>query len=305
MQKLTSILVVASRTSTDQMLLEKAVALARCVGAQIHLLSCDVERARLLRHSYPMDEAERAWIISLAENLTYLRRLQAAVFAPDVRVTVDAICHSPLYEGVAEKIWELRPDLVMKAPAAEHPLRRVHFDSNDWKLTKVCPTSLMLVRPRRWATQPKFAALVDLAEEETARFAQTLVHASEYFALGCQGELDIIYSEGSTDEREKGERLDRLSSLVREYHIQPGHVRLLSGAPDEVVPEFAAGQNYDAVVLGARTHRKGVATARELLTSRIADRVACDLILVPHREYDPQLSKVTQTECSTVEMPSD
>ncbi|MEA3178146.1 MAG: hypothetical protein QOI59_1669 [Gammaproteobacteria bacterium] len=53
MEKLTCILVVASRTATDRILLEKAVSLARNVGAQIYLFSCDAELARRLRHSYP------------------------------------------------------------------------------------------------------------------------------------------------------------------------------------------------------------------------------------------------------------
>ena len=55
---------------------------------------------------------------------------------------------------------------------------------------------------------------------------------------------------------------------------------MLSGDPDHVVPDFAAGQNYDAVVLGAVTHRKGIAGLGGMLTSRIADAVDCDLILV-------------------------
>jgi hypothetical protein len=60
MEKLTSILVVPNRTTADRALLEKAVALARSVGAQIYLFSCDAELARRLRHSYPIEEAEKA-----------------------------------------------------------------------------------------------------------------------------------------------------------------------------------------------------------------------------------------------------
>lgn len=286
MEKLTSILVVANRTSTDQALLEKAVALARSVGARIDLYSCDAVLARLLRHSYPTEEAERAWTICLAEHVTYLRRLQAAICAPDVQISVDAACHSPLYEGILEKIRQIRPDLVMKSPAGVHPLRRLAFDSNDWKLTKACPTTLMLVRPHPWRIVPKFAALVDVSEERTAQFAQTIVHTSEYFTLGCHGELDVVYSEASSNGREQSERLDSLQRLVREYHVESSHVHVLSGDPDDVVPDFAARQNYDAVVLGALTHRKGIAGIGGMLTSRIVDAVDCDLILVERSDRD-------------------
>jgi hypothetical protein len=93
MERLTSILVVANRTTADRSLLERAVALARSVGVQIYLFSCDADLARRLRHAYPIEEAEKAWNICLAEHSTYLRRLQAAVCAPDVQINVDAACH--------------------------------------------------------------------------------------------------------------------------------------------------------------------------------------------------------------------
>jgi universal stress protein E len=174
----------------------------------------------------------------------------------------------------------------MKAPSGPHPLRRLVVNSNDWKLTKACPRTLMLVRPHPWRTVPRFAALVDVSEAGTAQFAQTIVHASEYFALGCHAELDIVYGEASEDSREKSERLANLERLAREYHVETSHVHVLSGDPDQTVPEFAARQNYDAVVLGARTHRKGIAGVRGMLTSKIVDAVDCDLILVEPVDRD-------------------
>lgn len=286
MEKLTSILVVANRTTADRPLLEKAVALARSVGAQIYLFSCDAELARRLRHAYPIEEAEKAWNICLEEHMTYLRRLQAAACAPDVQISVDAACHSPLHEGIVGKIREIRADLVMKSPSGPHPLRRLVVSSNDWKLTKACPTTMMLVRPRAWHTVPRLAAFVDVSEEGTAQFSQTIVHASEYFALGCHAELDIVYSEASADSRRKSERLASLERLAREYHIEASHVHVLSGHPDQTVPDFAARQNYDAVVLGARTHRKGIAGVRGMLTSKVVEAVDCDMILVEPADHE-------------------
>jgi hypothetical protein len=81
-----------------------------------------------------------------------------------------------------------------------------------------------------------------------------------------------------------------LRRLAREYHVEASHVHVLSGDPDQTVPEFAARQNYDAVVLGARTHRKGIAGVRGMLTSKIVDAVDCDMILV--EPVDRELSDV-------------
>jgi universal stress protein E len=291
MEKLTSILVVANRSTADRVLLGKAVALARCIGAQIYLFSCDAALARRLRHSYPTAEAEKAWNICLAEHLTYLRRLQAEVCAPDVQMSVDAACHSPIHEEILRKVREIRADLVMKSPAGAHPLRRVTLESSDRRLAAVCPTTLMLVRGRPWRAVPRFGAFVDVSEDGTAQFAQTIVHSSLYFVLGCQGELQIIYSEASDDRREIQERSESLDRLVREYHIDASHVHRLSGIPQDVLPEFAASQGYDAIVLGANSHRKSLVAVHGTLTSRIADAVQCDTILIERNDrplpHDP------------------
>ena len=173
----------------------------------------------------------------------------------------------------------------MKAPAGERPLRRLVFDSNDWRLTKACPTTLMLVRSHPWRAIPKLAALVDVSGDGTARFAQTIVHTSEYFALGCHGNLDVVYSETSSNERDKSDRLGSLERLAQEYHVEPGNVHVLSGDPHHALPDFAAKRNYDAIVMGALTHRRGIAGVGEMLTSRIADTVDCDLILVQRGDH--------------------
>jgi universal stress protein E len=279
--KLTSILVVANRTDGDRMLLEKAIRLARSIGAQIYLVSCDAALAKVLQHSYSSEDAEKAWNVCMSEHLSYLRSLRAAASAPDVQISIDAVCHSPLYEGIVNKAGEIHPDLVMKAPSGAHPLRRFAFDANDWHLMRECPATLMLVRERTWGPKPKFAALIDISEEGTARLAATIVHTSEYLALGCRGELDVVYSESSEDPAERNERATALQRLTREYHIPATHTHVLGGSPEVTLPDFAAHRHYDAIVLGGLTHRKGIAPLVGTLTGKLVEALAdTDFILV-------------------------
>ena len=60
MDKLTSILVVAGRSDADRMLLDKAILLARSVGARIYLFSCDPILAKLIQHNYSNEDAEKS-----------------------------------------------------------------------------------------------------------------------------------------------------------------------------------------------------------------------------------------------------
>lgn len=280
MDKLTSILVVTSRSNADGALFAKAVLLARRVGARIHLFHCDAGLAHVLRHSYDTEDAEKAWRASVSEHRGYLEALRASMQAPELDISIDAACESPLYEGIVRKVLAIRPDLVMKSASGTHPLRRFALDSNDWQLMRACPVTLMLVRGKTWAEPPRFAALVDVSVQETPHLAQTIVHASEYFALGCQGELDLVYSERDEGEPERTERAAALGRLAREYRIGTEHVHVLNGDPDVMLPDFAAKQCYDALVLGALTHRKGIAALVGTLTGRLVDVLDCDFILV-------------------------
>ncbi len=281
------------------MLLDKAVHLARNVGAQICLFSCDAALAKVLHHSYKTEDAEKAWSVSVSEHLAYLRSLQAAACAPDVQISVDSACAHPSFEGIVRKAEEVRADLIMKCPSGTHPMRRLSFDSSDWQLMRASPCTLMLVRHRPWQPVPRFAALVDLSVDETALLAESIIHTSEYFALGCRGELDIVYSETGGNAAEIEAHTAGLERLAREYHIGAGRIHVLSGDPELTLPDFAARHHYDAVVLGGLTHRKGVATLIGTLTSKLVDALDCDFILVK-RPRHPAAATV-ESAAGTVE----
>ena len=280
MDKLTSILVVAHRTDADRALLDKAVVLARSLGAQILLFSCDATLAKTIQNTYCSEDAEKSRRIILDEHLAYLRGLRATVRATDVQISVDAECAGPFYAAIVQKAAQVRADLVMKSPSGSHPMRRFAFDSSDWHLMRACPATLMLVRQRPWKATPTFAAMVDVSEEGTARLADTIIHTSEYFALGCRGELDVVYSESSADASAQSERLAALERLTQAYRIGTAHVHVLNGEPEVTLPDFAARHHYDALILGGLTHRRGIAPLIGTLTGKLVETLDTDFILV-------------------------
>jgi universal stress protein E len=296
MDKLTSILVVADRSSHDQALLAKAIVLARSVGARIHLFSCDADLAYSLRHSYDQADVEKAWNTCVADRHKYLEALCASAQASDLDISVDSTCDSPLHEAIVKKVLAYRPDLVMKTASGAHPLRRISLDSNDWQLMRACPVTLMLIRGKPWAAPPRFAAMVDVSQDETPQLAEAIVHTAEYFALGCGGELDLAFSEW----QEAGERHSRhvaaLEQLARVYRIETSHVHVLSGDPDIALPRFAAQRGYDALVLGALTHRHGLAALVGTLTGKLVDDLDCDFILVKRAAHISLNSQVESLE---------
>jgi hypothetical protein len=84
--------------------------LARRVGARIHLFHCDADVAHVLQHSYDTQDAEKAWQASVSDHRSYLEAVRASVHAPDLDISIDAACNSPLYEGIIKKVLAVRPD---------------------------------------------------------------------------------------------------------------------------------------------------------------------------------------------------
>lgn len=281
MRSLTSILVVASRSDADRMLLAKALQLSQCDGTPIHLFYCDDQLPLALTHENSNEVAEQSWSRCVAAHLKYLQRLRDDVRTAEVQISIDATGGSPLYGAILTKAQEVRADLIMKKPSGAHPIRRLSLEGNDWQLLHRCQTNLMLVHPESWQAPPRFAALVDFADAGAARFADSIMQVAQRLILGCRGELEMIYSEPS-EQRELAElRARELLTLCEHCKVESQHAHILRGDPHAKLGTFLVQQAYDAVVMGATTHRWGLAAALNPLTSRLVDALRCDMILVP------------------------
>jgi universal stress protein E len=257
MEKLTRILAVVERVEDGAVLLEKAVTLARRFGAHIDLL---------LHESLHMQA-----FATLCSTLHY------------DEVTLVSMHHGvePLHELILRRSHEAYPDLIMKAPAGAHPLKRWTLDENDYYLANESPVPLLLVRHRAWSNPTRFAAAVDVANDASAATARSVLHAAGFMALGCHGNIDILYSERErVDERVRMERAVKLAQLVREFHIGCERLQVFEGAPNETLPPIAAARHYDVLVLGAHSHQPAFKTCFGTMTSRMVEATDGDVVLV-------------------------
>jgi universal stress protein E len=273
---------IASRRASDRVLLQRAVLLARRMGAQLHLFYCESELPRTLPRQ-PNRLAELSWAACLADHLDYLRTLQKAAAAPDLQISVDAACSASLHAAVVRKIAEVRPALVLKSPAGSHPLRYLHLGHNDRDLLQRCPATLMLVRPRVWPEQPHLAALVDLHDRRSVMLSRTIVAVAAQLAEVSGGQLSLVYSEQSSEDGRALEREQLLRDLALDVGVEMENAHLLSGDPHKSLRSFLDAGRFDAIVMGATTHRWGVAAVTGTLTSRLVDTYDGDVVLV----HDP------------------
>jgi universal stress protein E len=280
MEKLDSILAVIDPADESRHVVVKAMVLARHFGARLELFLCESESAFALRHAYDRTGVAEAKEICLARAQRYVDAVRRSL-AEDVCITTHVACESPLYEAVVNRVRAARPDIVVKSAAGRHDPERFTMDANDWQLARTCPVPLMLTRGRPWSPAARFAAAVDVDDPAGPGMPKAVMRTAGFLALGCKGELDVLYSEkeapgtpGAHDRREA------LSQLVQEFGMGRERRTILQGNADDTLPEYAARQGYDVLVLGALAHQVGISPLVGTLTSRLVDSLDCDFVLV-------------------------
>lgn len=238
MEKLTSILVVVQDVRKAAPLIDKAVTLATAFRARVEVL---------------VDDSATAQVVTAH---------CAARSYPDVVLHSAAPSMDSPHQVILQRIWSAHPDLVIKAPAA-----------HDWLLAEESPAPILLARDNPWETPLRFAAAVDVTDEDHASLARSLLHSAGFLALGIEGHLDILYSEPEPDdETVRMKRAVRLAQIVREYHVGCERLQIFSGEPAKRLPPLIAARRYDVLVLGVKP---GHAPARAL-----SDATQGDVLLV-------------------------
>jgi nucleotide-binding universal stress UspA family protein len=257
MEKLTRILAVANGIEDGALVLRKSVALARRFGAHIELLLFGLA-----------DDLEAA---TLCAVLAY-DKVTVASMHPGVESPTDVILR---------RVFAAQPDLVVKSPAGEHPLKRWTLDDNDFRLANECPAPVLLVREKHWASPIRFAAAVDVSDDETLDTARSILHAAGFMALGCHGNLDILYSEREQhDDALRTERAAKLAQLVREFHVGTERIQVFNGAPERMLPPLVSARHYDVLVLGALSRQPTLKNIFGATNSRLVQATEGDVVLV-------------------------
>lgn len=280
MDKLNSILVVIDPADESRHVVVKAMVVARHFGASVELFLCESESAFALRHTYDRTGVAEAKRTCLANAQRYVDAVRRSL-AEDVSITTHVACESPLCEAIVNRVREARPDLVIKSASGHRSPDAFTLDANDWQLARTCPVPLMLTRGRPWSPEGRFAAAIDVADPAGIQMPRAVMQTAGFLALGCKGELDVIYSEteapGSPGAQQ---RREALSSLVQEFGVGRERRTILQGDAEDTLPEYAARQGYDVMVLGALAHQAGVSPQIGTLTGRLIDSLDCDFVLV-------------------------
>lgn len=281
MGKTSSILAVAQQAASDTMLMAKAAALARSFGFGLELFLCDAERAYALKHDYQQNGRDKALSECVARANAYLTRQRKLIDPAVHSVAIDAVCESPLYEGIVRKVQRSRPELVMKSAGGIDRSGHSAFDENDWQLMRTCPATLALVQNRLWRKRLRIAAAIDVSDGETEGLTSAIIRIARRLALATGGELELVYADPMPPESaDSRARAAKLRLLARQADLDERHAHILRGTPEQELAAFAAGRDYDVLALGALTHRKAPVKLVGTLTSTLVEALDSDFLLI-------------------------
>jgi universal stress protein E len=282
MKQMHSILVVVDRRGGAPGAIAKAIGLARQFGGRVELFLCEAELAYELSHTYDRQGIGQARSKCLAEGQQYLQQLRDSAGTSDVDVSLDAQCESPLYEAVARKALQSRPDLVIKTAGGRDSAGRGLPDANDWQLMRACPATLLLTRGKAWSEHPRIAAAIDVPGQETTGLPQDVMQVARLLALGCHTDFDVLH--GAAQDQPAAESAE-LHKICEAHRVAAQRVHVLPGPPEAALTAFASTQHYDVLVMGALTHRRHEVALVGTLTSTLLEKLDCDFVLVKPSSY--------------------
>lgn len=193
------------------------------------------------------------------------------------QVTARAVWGHPLHEVVAAEVVARKADLIVFSPQ----LREAGLAHRDWRLVLTSPAPTLVVQSSAAASYANIVAAVDplhahaksaALDEAILRRAKALAECTgasltvlhcftplEYFGA----DLGVLAGQG-TEERRKA-----IAALTGPAGIDPGAVRVVAGAPEDVIRQMAANGEADLIVMGALARSR----FKELLVGHTAERV--------------------------------
>ena len=273
MEALKSILVDVDATASAHPALDRAVRLARSLGATLTVADV-VTVPPHARHYLPP---------TLEEDMVRERRQQLARVANavnDVRAEAKLLVGRPATVLIQE-VLRSNHDLLMRSHARELAASGPKpFGAVDMELLRKCPCPVLLSRHGSPASHPQILAAVNASTEEAeeqalnAKIVELALLMASHLEAGPPRLLQVwtpfaertIRSHSGDDqfasyvEGARQRAASDLTRLVRSFEGRLAETQstLRRGEPEDVIPEFVVAEGIDLVVMGT-VARAGIA----------------------------------------------
>ncbi|HEY0288616.1 MAG TPA: universal stress protein [Pseudomonas sp.] len=255
MSSINRILVVIEPTAetdtVESLAMRRACLIADATSAHLHLLICDK------KHDH-------------SELLTTLKHdLQADEF----NVTAEQAWHESAHQTIITVQQSEGCDLVIKQHFPDNPLKKALLTPADWKLLRLCPCPVLMVKTDRSWKDGAILAAVDIGNRdgEHTELHYSIVRRGFEIADMAGGELHVITAHPSPtlsaadpvyqlSESVEGKYREQCLAFQSEFDIDDAHLHIAEGPADVLIP-FTAHHLQAVVTVIGSVARTGISGA--------------------------------------------
>ena len=293
MKKVKNILVVMDLPRQRQMAMHRGIALARDLGAHLHLAAFvhhemydqkdvfETHQRRAVREA--LEHERERWLRDRVKD--------AGLAAGDV--TIEVVWEKDIHEWVKQACDEGRYDLVLKSA---HNSKTLVHTPTDWHLLRDCPVPVLIATSSKWPAKARVLAAVDPTRKDRnhRKLNMKVVETAQAFAETHDAEVHIGWTVAAPEVLSDLDVIDpekyrtqlvetmkpRLEEIADQFGIPHERIHIHKGKPGVALSGLAAKLKAELIVLGTIA-RKGVSgmvvgnTAEKVLTA-----ARCDIITV-------------------------
>jgi universal stress protein E len=307
MNKISHILVIVDPSARGpQSAVDKATILAKCIGASIELLICDVASAIA---DATISLQPRKPPPSNTQLLDMLDELAAPARAAGVDVKTRLIYGKSLHDSMVDYIRSANADLVVKDTHHHSLAKRTFLRNTDWYLARGCPAPLLLTKRTPWKQPPIVMAAIDPTQikERAAALDQHILYCAAFLAGQLHGDLHVIHTFIPTAfanavaagrlrmSQEYAEALNiesnyrhsEIEHMVSRYGVAGAHLHVEMGATEDCLVQTVQEHDADVMVMGASSHGRLHRTLVGSTAAAVLESLPCDFLVV-HPSNDIQ-----------------
>ena len=164
---ISNILVVVDPSIEKQRSFDRAVSVAKVVGAKLHLFACISEHAEEGQSSEPQRDTKFRENRLKKSVATRLDQLAALAANDGIASSIEVVWNNDWYGAIAESVNSNSSDLVVKNFSPKSLMHRKFNETSDWTLMRNSDCPVLLVKnEKEWKSDNIVAAVETISTDE-------------------------------------------------------------------------------------------------------------------------------------------
>ncbi len=293
MKNINKILAVVSHMDDGEIVIQKALNLAKANNAAIQVVKIIYEGfADLSVHEVEQSQALKLYLMQAEE--AFLTDLIDPVLSEGIDIQSSVLWHKYQHQGILDAAAEYAVDLIIKP--TNHPLTEIVRTPQDWNLLRHADLPVMLVKPIAWKEEPVIVAAVDVQDTSHHELSERILLTAKAISDNLGGRLKVINAFPSVEhwlgpitvaidfdkvrQRVRSEIEHLLLKLAERCDVTPQCVHADEGDAAMVIESLVSETRAEILVLGTsrRSGAKGIVLGNTSET--ILYNVNCDVLVL-------------------------